>query len=192
MNKKMKILLSAFVLLASAAYVHARGEAGIPDGNNGVSLTGAVRLSTGTNGLTETRLIKTTNDGNLRTYTNGVTRSSWTNVASDTRVVPMDGVDTSTLSANRNVFEVCSSSEPCFLKNVIVSNAQPNTTTAYRIRAWDSRGSTDPAIVTPLLDWNGVSTGTVVNFDRWLSTGLTVMTSGSGMASWNWSVTKQQ
>lgn len=192
MNKKMKILLSAFVLLASAGALQAAGEAGLPDGNNSVSVTGSVNLSTGTSGLTETRRMRTTNQGYQLVYSNSVGRSSWTNVASDTRVFPMDGVDTSTLSANRNVFEVCTSSEPCFLRGFIVGDSMPGTATPLRLRVWDSRGSTDTAVVNPIFDQTNISSGSVQNFDQWVSTGITVMQSGTGKVLWRWDPTKRQ
>lgn len=188
---KKGLLISAFLCLASVGVVRAAGESALPDGNFGASEVGIVQLSTGVGGARQTRQIKTTNDGYLRTYTNGIQRSSYTNVASATSTNVMDGVSTDTTTANRNVFEVCSSSEPCFLKNVLIGDAMPGSTTLLRIRVWDTRGSTDTAFP-PIYDQNSISTGTAITFDRWLSSGITVMQSNPAKASWGWSVTKTQ
>lgn len=202
-NKTMKALgvlgLSLLVGAGMFRSVYAvPGEAAITDGSFGLSEIASVLVATGTAGAAgtsfEVRRIRTAADGKQLVW-QGVSQSSFSNITSSTQTCVVNGqvydsTTTSCQTANRNVFDVGSSSEPIFLSKIVAGNL-----TEERVRVFDTRGSTDPAFSKCLFDRVITSTngsGVIPDFSMFLSSGLAVFKSGTGSIFTYWSPTKRQ
>lgn len=183
--KKLFSFLFAAVTLSVAVNLHAANQTAVPDGNGRASELGAVRVATPTaaftNGINETRIMRTADNGQSLVYSNVVWRSSMVTSVSSTRTAVVDWDNTtssstvyfvgvSTREVNGNVFEVCWSSQPCLFKGF----QGPPQEGPMRVRIWDTRG--DTATVPAIYDMI-IPTGTInhnYEFNQYFSSGLNV------------------
>ena len=191
MNKmKLFIGLCSLILWSGIAFAEGNQTAD-PDGNFALSQIGVVKVTTGTIPKYQTRKIRTTNDGQLLVF-QGVSQSSFSNsVSVDTGTI-MDKVYRATYTVsgttgavhNPNVLMIGSQQKPIYLGKLVMSTGW-GTTVPERYEVFDTRGSTQTNKVFDLT-FHASGTVTTVNFEHWLSSGLTIKKYGSNSATITW------
>lgn len=205
MKTKMKALSLALFVIAAAVFCSAvktmaansqvqPGDTAIQDGNYTFSGTGVTRVATGTValplGVDGVRNIAVDNIGRTIVTQYVHKKTSWTNVASSTRIFVQNSVFRSSAQTyNDNVFGVFGSTFPGILRKLWLGDV----TDGDRIRIWDARGDTTAVNVVLVYEKTiYVSTpGHVVpiEFDIPLSSGLTFKHTGTSGYSLGWDET---